>query len=434
MYIPLWATNFLRRMQRQVHRVKNNIRMTVNRLRDRNTGKKIVVVLSLDTLGPSPEVVRQAALQGLYVHVFAQDFPVSEAAFAHNWSRVDPRTDFDLALKIAKELDPIAILSETKNLLLPMQDFLAQNLGLKTVGARAAKTSNSKIELRKSLDEHGVANIPWIRMEDYREGEFGFPCVIKPDLGTSSKGVRFLTDHNDLMTNIKQSDELRKDPSVGDAMLIEGFVSGRQFDLEGLAIDGRYYLLCVVEEYFDAAPPYFPPAWFQFNPPISESLFASLWDTTQKALKALGVHNGSWHMEQRVDSGGTVRIIDYANRMGYNRLVSAASGLSFAGAYVELMTAKEFRKVNRTPKSLLQLFAFDESSKKSMKSFLLDHPEHVHSKSFFAFEASFHLYLGYMVVSFDRFAEQHALLSKYDLIPAQFSEFYPDITATAPVY
>ena len=76
------------------------------------------------------------------------------------------------------------------------------------------------------------------------------------------------------------------DPSVGNRMLLEGFVEGRQFDLEGIAIDGHYHLLCIVEQHYGSKPPYFPflvllqPSHFRLRKEV-------LWSTTQKALSAL---------------------------------------------------------------------------------------------------------------------------------------------------
>lgn len=425
--LPLWLTAFLRSGLRIIRRTRNTVRMWCKRLSDRGTDKPVVVVLSLDKLGPSHEVSRQAWLKGFRVHVFAPTFPVLDAAHAHDWSKIDPRTDFDAALEIARDVKPVAVLLESKNLLLPMQNYLANELNLKSTGDKAVETSNSKIALRRSLDEHGVPNVPWMPLEDFgHDTDFPFPGVIKPDRGTASKGVRFVALTAEVFRDGgDRIDRALKDPSVGERMLLEGFVKGRQFDLEGVAVDGEYHLFCIVEEFYEAAPPYFPPAWFHFNPPISQRDQDVLWSTTKKALKALGVQNGGFHLEQRLDASGTSRAIDYANRMGYNHLISAASGVSIAGCYVDLMTGRTKDIARFKPRSLLQIFAFDDDTLRRMRRFVADHPQHVHSRSFYSYEFSFHLYLGYLVVTFDTFAQQQRLLQEYGLEPKEFAGFYP---------
>jgi hypothetical protein len=401
--------------------------MRMRAIRDRARGKPKVIILSLDKLGPSHEVTKQAFFKGFWVHVFAPSFPVLEAAYAHDWTMVDPRTDFDKALLYAREIKPVAILFESKNLLVPMQNHLAKELGLKSVGDKAVLTTNSKIELRRSLDERGVPNVPWQPMEGgNKQITVPFPAVLKPDRGTASKGVRLVTSQS----QINALDDVKimrasVDPSVGNRMLLEGFVEGRQFDLEGVAKDGDYHLLCIVEQHYGSKPPYFPPSWFFFNPPISDSQKEVLWSTTKNALSALGVKNGAFHLEQRLDDSGVSRTLDYANRMGYNHLISAASGVSVAGNYVDIMTdnLKQFPKLS--PRLLFQLFAFDEETVRRMRHFLSNHPNHVHLHSFYSYEFSFHVYLGYMVFIFENPEQLHELLSKYGLLPREFAEFYP---------
>ena len=95
--IRLQLTNFLRRFRRIVLGLRNKQLMRMRAIRDRARGKPKVIILSLDKLGPSHEVTKQAFFKGFWVHVFAPSFPVLEAAYAHDWTMVDPRTDFDKA-------------------------------------------------------------------------------------------------------------------------------------------------------------------------------------------------------------------------------------------------------------------------------------------------------------------------------------------------
>ena len=425
--LPLWLTTFLRSMLRRVRWLRGRAKMAARWLMDLRVKKRLVIVLSLDQLGPAREVSRQAILKGFRVHVFSPVFPVLEAPFAHNWSRVDSRTEFDRALAIARILNPDAILLEEKNLLLPMQNYLANSLGLRSVGDKAVETSNSKIALRRELDAAGIHNVPWIEIKNYTRGEFEFPCIVKPDLGTASKGVRLVSDHEDLIMGGDIAKNTEEDPSVGDEMLLEAFVAGRQFDLEGVAVDGHYHLLCVVEEHYADAPPYFPPSWFHFNPPISDDLSNRMWETTQKALRAVGVKNGSWHMEQRVDGAGRIVILDYANRMGYNLQISEAAGISFAGSYVDIMVGNHEGLPSLKPRTQLQIYAFDSNTLDNIKRLIAAYPLNIFKQSLMAFEFSFHIYKGHVAVQFDNYAQMKQVLEEFDLLPNLFSTYYsPD--------
>ena len=121
---------------------------------------------------------------------------------------------------------------------------------------------------------------------------------------------------------------------------------------------------------------------------------------------------------------GVPRTLDYANRMGYNHLISAASGVSVAGTYVDIMAGNARQIPKPSPRLLLQRFAFDDDMLGRMKQFLSDHPSHVHLHSFYSYEFSFHLYLGYMVFIFENSQQLHDLMSKYNLLPPEFADFY----------
>lgn len=383
-----------------------------------------VIVLSLGSQGGSGEVARQASMRGLDVHVLCPEFPVTEAGFARGWTRLDPRKDYDLALEAARSINPVAILVEGKNLLLPMQSCLAEELNLVGVGGRAAKNSNSKLAMRQALAEAGLCQIPWVSVADYVPGALEFPAVMKPDLGTASKGVRLLDSPEQLELKDGYEEKLKADGSVGDRMLLESYVPGRQFDVEGIAINGTYYTLAVVEEFYEGQPPYFVQRCFHFNPPIARELWSKLNEHSHSALQALGVKNGAWHVEQRVASDGSIQVLDYANRMGYNKLVSLAAGVSFAGSYVDTLVSGEYKQLTLKPKNVVVLYAYDSATVEKIKKFRSAYPEHVHRATFRASEVSYHMMLGYLVVVTDNYASMRGMLEECGLLPSEFESFY----------
>jgi len=398
--------------------------MKIRAILESSKKERSVVVLSLGSLGRSPEVAKQANEQGFYVHMFCHEFPTPEARYAHQWTRIDCRYDFDSALSVARIVDPLAILLESKNMLLPMQNYLAKELGLTAVGDDAAETSNSKMKLRQCLERDKVLSLPWGLYEDIDDNQVTFPIVIKPDMGTASKGVRFVENRDQLKLNKDVFFQTKEDESVGYRWIYESYIKGRQFDLEGIASNGSYHTLTIVEEYYEASPPHFPPAWFYFNPPISDNEKELLTSATYRALASLSVQYGSWHMEQRIGVDGQVYIIDYANRMGYNQLVSSASGVSFSGEYIKTIVNRQYSMPELTRISQLQLFAFTTDTLKSMKLLVKSKPEHIHSKSFFPYEFSFHLYLGYVVIQAENHSELLKILIEFDLVPEQFKKYY----------
>lgn len=383
-----------------------------------------VVVLSLGSIGNSQCVAKAARAQGYNVHVFCHEPPFREARQLDFWHKIDCRYDFEQALKVARKLKPKAILLAEKNLLLPMQAHLADALGLRSVGEKAARTSNSKIAFREALDAACLPHLPWCRLDDYTPDQLALPAVLKPDCGTASKGVRYVGCAADLELDPDYAARMEADPSVGGAFLLESYVAGRQFDIEGLARDGDYHVLTVVEEKYQDTPPYFPPCWFLFNPPIPDQLRQRLIDRAKEALAALGVQNGAWHCEMRVDQTGEVRLLDYANRMGYNQFVSYASRVDFAGSYVSLMCDPGFAIPTPRPRALMRFLSKDRAETAALAKLHRDRPETSVLANFLPFEFSYHQYFAMIGILQPDFDALFTLMRRYGLVPKAWSDFY----------
>ena len=188
---------------------------------------------------------------------------------------------------------------------------------------------------------------------------------------------------------------------LGDQCFIEEYVDGEQYDVEGIACRGRFHVLCVVREYYEAEPPYFPPKFFLFNPPITDDLKRRLMTAAEDAIKCLGVENGAWHCEFRVDKEGKIFLLDYANRMGYSSLVSVASGCSFEGNYVDIMADKFSQPPMIAPK--VMLYYYINSGVEEHRRLAKNCRELVQKSSFEPFSVSVTRYQGYLSLVASRY-------------------------------
>lgn len=396
---------------------------------------KWVVLLSLGRQGPSHNVAQALAQQGFRILVLCPEFPALEAPHVHGWRRVgglndaDRVADFEVLVAELKRLAPTAVLLEGKNLLLSTQTRLAEALGLCAIGDRPSLASNSKIAMREALDTADGPKLPWQEVRDVHAPIIiALPAIYKPDMGTASKGVRLITSAEDLQCEDQHDGTLANDISVGKRRLLESFIQGRQFDMEGIAMDGRYELLACVEEYYEGKAPYFPPSWHYFNPPISADLAQALQDAMARSLSALGVRHGAFHMEMRVDTQGNIYPLDYANRMGYNQLVSEASGVSFAGAYVRAMTGT-LQKIARRPRPMVNLFCQDQQQLDLARAFRQKYPENVFRFSPAPSQIGHTRIFGRITVMDDSDTAMVAKLQETGLMPAQFATYYPKLIA-----
>lgn len=397
-----------------------------------------VIVLSLGRNGSAPNVTKELWNRGYRVHVLCPEFPARERNHIHSWQKVlglhDISTvrDFHGLISSLEARKPIGVLLETKNLLLPAQVRIAEELGLKSLGDKAVETSDSKIAMREALDTLEGRQLPWQEVTDLATVTFDLPAVIKPDRGTSSKGVLLIQTQEDLVLAAETNAELLSDISVGERRLMEGFVTGRQFDLSGLAQDGNYVFYALTEEYYEGRPPYFPPGWHYLNPPVSPDLQLALKDSATRSLQALGVHHGSFHMEMRIDTEGHVFALDYANRLGGNNaVISEASGTSFPGGYVDSMLGRvKLRDIKFNRRPVISVFCQDIATLEMARKFFQKYPDNVLRFSRATYQIGHTQFQGRINVTDSDDISLCRKLSSVGGLPEQFAQLYPDLTAS----
>lgn len=436
--MKLFLTNLFRKGRYHMRAFRGRLRLLLNRRALGQSSGEWVIVLSLGRNGPAPNVTKELWDRGYRVHVLCPEFPARERNHIHSWQKVPGLediasvVDFNALVDSLKPKNPAAVLLEAKNLLLPAQVRISEALGLKSLGDKAVETSNSKIAMRQALDTLEGRQVPWQEVSDPFEVTIDLPAIIKPDRGTASKGVLLIQTLDDLALAAQKHVELKDDISVGERRLMEGFVKGRQFDMEGVAQDGEYSFFVCVEEYYEGRAPYFPPAWHYFNPPISPELQDALERGATRSLRALGVRHGGFHMEMRIDADGNVFALDYANRMGYNDLVSRGAGTSFPGGYVDTMLdSKRLSDLTFDRKPVFNIFCQDNTTMAMARKFRQAFSENVIRFSPAPFQIGHTQFQGRITVADSDDVALYRKLQSVGGVPDQFAQFYPDLVKRA---
>jgi biotin carboxylase len=134
-----------------------------------------------------------------------------------------------------------------------------------------------------------------------------FPCVIKP-LGLSgSRGVMRADSREQLRTAIARLKALlsRRDVRVlrsglEDTMLVEGFIEGREFAIEGVMIDGRLDPFAIFDKPEPLDGPFFEETIYVTPSDVPRDQQTRIVAQVQRAASALGLTNGPIHAECRV--------------------------------------------------------------------------------------------------------------------------------------
>jgi len=204
---------------------------------------------------------------------------------------------------------------------------VAQRLGLRGNRPEAAAASGNKREARARFAAARL-NVPWHFTGLMHEGaarvsadpRLRFPCVLKP-LGLSgSRGVIRADSHEDfeaafnrIRALLGRVDVRATRSSLEDAILVEGFIPGREVAVEGVLTEGVLQVFTVFDKPDPLDGPFFEETIYVTPSSLDLETFATLVSTVQRATEALGLWHGPIHAECRIGPEG-IFVLEIASR------------------------------------------------------------------------------------------------------------------------
>jgi biotin carboxylase len=189
--------------------------------------------------------------------------------------------------------------------------------------AAAAASANKKLA-REALTRAGLP-MPWFFEADPAsdiavDRRVRYPCVVKP-LGLSgSRGVIRANDPAELDAAVARLRALlsRKDvrairSGLADTILVEGFIEGREYAIEGVLTNGVFRPFAVFDKPDPLDGPFFEETIYVTPSSLAADQQQSVIEQVSVAARALGLLNGPVHAECRLGSRG-VFILEVAAR------------------------------------------------------------------------------------------------------------------------
>ena len=201
----------------------------------------------------------------------------------------------------------------------------AAALGLPGNPPDAAKASAHKRLARERLARAGLP-VPWyvsLRTDEPLEpgaGTIRYPAVVKPVGLSGSRGVIRVDDERELGAAIERIRKLVSRPEIRaqrtgteHELLIEGFIPGREFAIEGLLTRGAFTELAVFDKPDPLDGPFFEETIYVTPSAAPRHLRESIARAVEQAAQALGLWHGPVHAECRANGDG-VFVIEVAAR------------------------------------------------------------------------------------------------------------------------
>ncbi len=214
--------------------------------------------------------------------------------------------------------------------------YVARELGLQGLDYEAAKTVKNKFLVRNILytqTGEGISQYFEVCCPDeltaIRE-KIQFPVIVKPCDGSGSKAVNKASEFDALLTAV--SDALNA--SRMHKALVETFISGKEFGVESMVLDGEVYVLGIMGKHMTDPPDYAELGHYM---PSELTIERKVKDVVQKAIKVLGINYGAVNMDIMITERGEVFIVDIGARMGGNLIGSHIIPIGTGVDYMEAL-------------------------------------------------------------------------------------------------
>jgi hypothetical protein len=297
-------------------------------------------------VGHKTETVRRAKGFGLNVILLQHKTKLEpeQAALADMTCLVD-YTDWDTVRPLVKTLYRHWGFRAAISLTEPGLDIAGRINDLFGLGGTSYEVSHrlrDKWAMRRHLAASGARSIGAALVQDRASlGRFGaqhgYPFIVKPTDMTAGFGVLPVQAPVDVDRVWSEVQELRRTGvtygttlfSIDD-FLMEEYVEGPEFSVEGFSFAGRHVLVTVTEKLTD--PLYFAELGHTVPARIDASVRGHIMETVKDFLDVMGVKDGPSHTEVRVGTQGPV-VIESHNRIGGDHildLVKAAFGVDLA--------------------------------------------------------------------------------------------------------
>ena len=322
-------------------------------------GKKAVLIFGVGPLQES--IIKRAKKMGLYTVGID---PCADATCKDSVDsfEVVPGQDYEGHCAVVEKYGIDAIVTAATDKPLVMMARIAEKYGFPFYSVETAQWSTDKFQMKERFELGGVPHAQGrlISKEDEAEG-LVFPVIVKPRDNSGSRGVKLCRSKEELETSMNEALEVSK----LDTVLVEEFIEGPEYSIEGLHHDGKSEVIQFTEK---------KTTEFPYNVELGHIQPANISEESQQKIReivskigvALHFENCPSHTELKINERG-IFVIETSPRLGGDYITSTLTPLS-TGVNLEdeLLKISLGVTVNPVPKAVqysgVRFFSFEEGN------------------------------------------------------------------------
>lgn len=270
--------------------------------------------------------------------------------------------DFAGTCAVVDKYDIDAIVTAATDKPLVMMARIAEKYGFPFYSVETAQWSTDKFQMKQHFMEGGVPCAKGRLVSSVDEvTDFEYPIIVKPRDNSGSRGVKLCRTKEELAASMSEALEV----SRLDTVLVEEFIEGPEYSIEGLHFDGKSQVIQFTEKKTTEFP--YNVELGHIQPAnISEDNKQKIREIVSKIGIALHFENCPSHTELKINERG-IFVIETSPRLGgdyiTSKLVPLSTGINMEDQLLHIALGD---KVNPQPEEVqysgVRFFAFEEGS------------------------------------------------------------------------
>ena len=224
----------------------------------------------------------------------------------------------------AIEQSNIVCVLATDDSCVDLSNQIARHLNLPHNPTTATGLTHRKDLARQALKQAGC-NTPNFQIIPIKgvvdiDLDIDYPVVVKPLSLSGSRGVIRANDHAEFVKAAQRIDSiLDHSEQTGferQHLLVEAYLDGPEFAVEGFMIDGTFHLLTIFDKPEPMTGPYFEETYYLTPSQLENKSRQALINEIANCCKAYGLEHGPVHAEARITSSGPILLELAARTIG----------------------------------------------------------------------------------------------------------------------
>jgi len=282
--------------------------------------------------------IKKAKEMGLYVGVVDCDSSAVGIRFADEFFNVSTIDEVGV-YETAKVFSADGIMTIATDMPMRSIAYACERLGLVGINYKTAIDATDKGKMLIAFEKNNVEH-PWyfifqdLKTIDNIKEQITYPCISKPVDNSGSRGVMLINSELELYDSLKYSFENGR----GGGVIVEEYLEGKEVSVEMIILNGRANVLAVTDK-LTTGVPHFVEMGHSQPSCLDTKTIDLIKDLAMRAVKAVGIINGSAHVEIMITKNGP-KMIELGARMGgdciTSHLVPLSTGIDMIKATIQI--------------------------------------------------------------------------------------------------